>query len=238
MAGSRNCQYGRGWCSSKVPCFAERAPTARWRRLLVVQVGCVMTRLLHVVGLGGTVRTGSSSEQALRIAVAEAAVQGATTRVFTGAELERLPMYAPEAGDGGPMARELVDHLRQADGVIIASPGYHGSMSGLVKNALDYTEDMREDRLPYLTDRSVGLVVTAYGWQAAVTTLDALRAVVHALRGWVTPYGAAVNSLQTQFTDGVCSEPQVAEQLHTVADEVVRFAELASSRDRQALPES
>jgi FMN reductase len=194
-----------------------------------------MTRPLHVVGLGGTVRTGSSSEQALRIAVARAEAQGATTRVFAGAELVRLPMYAPEAGDGGPVARDLVDHLRRADGVIVASPGYHGSISGLVKNALDYTEDMRDDALPYLADRSVGLVVTAYGWQAAVTTLSALRAIVHALRGWVTPYGAAVNSLQTGFADGGCTEARVTEQLHTVADEVVRFADLVAVRHHQVL---
>jgi FMN reductase len=189
-----------------------------------------MTRPLHVVGLGGTVRTGSSSEQALRIAVARAAAQGASTRVFAGSELAALPMYAPETGDGGPVARDLVAHLRRADGVIVASPGYHGSISGLVKNALDYTEEMRDDALPYLADRSVGLVVTAYGWQASVTTLSALRAIVHALRGWVTPYGAAVNSLQTRFSDGVCGEPRVVEQLQTVADEVVRFAELVSAR--------
>jgi FMN reductase len=185
---------------------------------------------LHVVGLGGTVRPGSSSEQALRIAVARAEALGATSRVFAGAELAQLPMYSPEAGDGGPVARELVDELRRADGVIVTSPGYHGSISGLVKNALDYTEDMRADPLPYLADRSVGLIVTAYGWQASVTTLSALRAIVHALRGWVTPYGAAVNSLQTRFAEGVCGEPAVVDQLHTVADEVVRFAELVAAR--------
>ncbi|MHA6627240.1 NADPH-dependent FMN reductase [Pseudonocardia sichuanensis] len=194
-----------------------------------------MNRPLHVVGLGGTVRTGSSSEQALRIAVARAAAQGATTRVFASAELAQLPMYAPEAGDGGPVARDLVAHLRRADGVVVASPGYHGSISGLVKNALDYTEDMRDDALPYLADRSVGLIVTAYGWQAAVTTLSALRAIVHALRGWVTPYGAAVNSQQTGFADGCCSEVRVTEQLHTVADEVVRFADLVAARRHQVL---
>jgi FMN reductase len=189
-----------------------------------------VNRPLHVVGLGGTVRPGSSSEQALRIAVAHAEALGATARVFAGAELAQLPMYAPESADRGPVARELVEELRRADGVIVASPGYHGSISGLVKNALDYTEDMRDDPLPYLADRSVGLIVTAYGWQASVTTLSALRAIVHALRGWVTPYGAAVNSLQTRFVDGVCGEPAVVAQLHTVAGEVVRFADLVAAR--------
>jgi FMN reductase len=194
-----------------------------------------VSRPLHVVGLGGTVRPGSSSEQALRITMARAEASGATSRVFAGAELAQLPMYSPEAGDDGPVARELVDQLRRADGVVIASPGYHGSISGLVKNALDYTEDMRDDPLPYLADRSVGLVVTAYGWQASVTTLSALRAIVHALRGWVTPYGATVNSLQTRFADGICSEAKVVDQLHTVADEVVRFADLVGARRNEVL---
>ncbi|MFC4943106.1 NADPH-dependent FMN reductase [Pseudonocardia sp. GCM10023141] len=110
--------------------------------------GAPAGRPLHVVGLGGTVRAGSSSEQALRIAVDRAAQQGATTRVFGGAEPATLPTYSPERGDGGSVAHDLVAHLRRADGVVIASPGYHGSISGLVKNALDYTEDMRADPLP------------------------------------------------------------------------------------------
>ena len=68
----------------------------------------------------------------------------------------------------------------QADGIILGTPGYHGGLSGLVKNALDYTEDLRSDKRPYLEDRSVGCVVTAAGEQSAVTTLAALRCVVHA----------------------------------------------------------
>ena len=189
-----------------------------------------MTTPLHIVCIGGTVRPGSSSEQALRIAARRVEEQGATTRVFGGQELALLPMYSPEAGSGGPVAEELVAHLRRADGVIISSPGYHGSISGLVKNALDYTEDMREDASPYLADRSVGLVVAAYGWQAAVTTLTALRSIVHALRGWATPFGAAINSTQCTFADGTCSEPRVLEQLTVVADEVLRFADLVACR--------
>lgn len=188
-----------------------------------------MNRSRHVVCLGGTTRPGSSGEQALRIAARRAEKHGATTRVFGGDELSTLPMYSPEASERCDVARELVEHLRRADGVIIASPGYHGSISGLVKNALDYTEDMRDDPAPYLADRSVGLIVTAYGWQASVTTLSALRSIVHALRGWVTPFGAAVNSTQAHFSDAGCSDEKVTEQLHLVADEVVRFADLMAA---------
>jgi FMN reductase len=194
-----------------------------------------MSRPLHIVGLGGTTRPGSSSEQALRIALGRAEARGATTRVFGGAELAQLPMYSPEGTDRGPIARSLVEELRQADGVVISSPGYHGSISGLVKNALDYTEDMREDERPYLADRSVGLIVTAYGWQAAVTTLAGLRVVVHALRGWVTPYGSTVNSSMTAFIGGECTDPNVVGQLHKVADEVMRFGDLMTASNKDVL---
>lgn len=183
-------------------------------------------RPLHVVGIGGTTRPHSSSEEALRIALGHVQSGGATTRLFAGDELVRLPMYSPEQDFRNPVARELVSHLRSADAVIVSSPGYHGSVSGMVKNALDYTEDMRDDDKPYLADRAVGLIVTAYGWQASVTTLEALRSIVHALRGWVTPYGASVNSSDCRFLDGCCSDARVEEQLALVGTEVTRFARM------------
>jgi FMN reductase len=41
-------------------------------------------------------------------------------------------MYNPDDPERHTVARELVDHLRRADGIVVASPGYHGSLSGLV----------------------------------------------------------------------------------------------------------
>jgi FMN reductase len=96
---------------------------------------------------------------------------------------------------------------------------------------------MRDDARPYLADRAVGLIVTAYGWQASVTTLTALRSIVHALRGWVTPYGAGINSSECRFVDGVCDRPHVTEQLNTVGHEVVRFARLVAA-ERASAPVS
>ena len=47
---------------------------------------------------------------------------------------------------------------------------------------------------PYLADMPVGLIATAYGWQATGLTIAALRSIVHALRGWPTPFAAAINT--------------------------------------------
>ena len=178
-------------------------------------------RQIVIVGLGGTTRPGSSSERAVRHALNEAELLGARVRMFSGSEL-LLPMYAPENPDRSAGATALVEALRQADGVILASPGYHGSISGLLKNALDYTEDMRSDPLVYLERRAVGCIVCAAGWQAVGTTLTAMRSIVHALRGWPTPMGVGINTAAVRAFDagGACIESSVSVQLQTLAGRV------------------
>ena len=177
-----------------------------------------------IVGIGGTTRANSSTEKALRFALKVAEKDGAEVVMFDGPTIERLPHYAPERPERSPEAVELVDALRRAAGVIVATPGYHGTISGLVKNALDYTEDMREDERPYLSERPVGCIATGAGWQGTVTALEAVRTVVHTLRGWPTPLGAALNTAQPVFSpDGDPIDEKVAFQLTTVAQEVMQF---------------
>ncbi|SFT03016.1 NADPH-dependent FMN reductase [Saccharopolyspora flava] len=178
-----------------------------------------------VVGIGGSVRPDSQSERVLHAALEGAREAGAKVRAITGSDLD-LPFYDPHVTERSANAAELVEALRTADGVLIASPGYHGTVSGLVKNALDYVEDLRGDARPYLDGRAVGCIGTAYGWQATVTTLQALRSVVHALRGWPTPLGGAVNSAETRFdADGTCEDEKVTATLRTIGRQVVEFAE-------------
>ncbi|MBQ0928518.1 NADPH-dependent FMN reductase [Saccharopolyspora endophytica] len=178
-----------------------------------------------VVGIGGSVRPDSQSERVLHAALEGARESGAKVRAITGADLA-LPFYDPHVTDRSPLATELVEALRGADGVLISSPGYHGTVSGLVKNALDYVEDLRGDFRPYFDGRAVGCIGVAYGWQATVTTLQALRSVVHALRGWPTPLGGAVNSAETRFgPGGACDDEKVGATLRTIGRQVVEFAE-------------
>jgi FMN reductase len=136
-----------------------------------------------------------------------------------------LPIYDPTVPERSAGTQHLVSLLARSDGIIISSPGYHGSISGLVKNALDYVEDLRGDARPYLESRAVGCIVCAFGWQATGTTLVALRSVVHALRGWPTPLGVTLNSAVTKFADdGTCADPIVGAQLTMLAKQVVNFA--------------
>ena len=177
-----------------------------------------------VVGLGGTTVPGSSTERALQIALRAAEARGAQVQMFDGAFLACLPLYVPRAHQRTVEEAAFVDAVRRADGLLIASPGYHGSLSGLVKNALDLLEETAGDPRIYLSGVPVGLIATAYGPQATGGTIAALRTIVHALRGWPTPLAAAVNSAVSGVTDdGVWSDPAVTAQLSLVGEQVVDF---------------
>jgi FMN reductase len=179
---------------------------------------------VRIVAIGGSTKPMAASERALRIAGQAAEDAGADVTYVTGRSL-MIPIYDTESTDRTAETHTLVEAMRSADGVLIASPGYHGSVSGMVKNALDYAEDLRFDARPYLEHRAVGLISVAHGWQTAVGTLNQLRHVVHALRGWPTPLGVAINDAQGLIaSEGQESDPGVVRQLTTMADQVLDFA--------------
>jgi FMN reductase len=186
---------------------------------------CMSDRPL-IVGIGGTTRKDSTSERALRHALAIAARLGVATQLIDGAALPIEP-FDPSRPGRSVQATELVAALRRADGVIVATPSYHGSLSGLVKNALDFIEDLREDTRPYLEGRAVGCIVVADGPQAMGSTLIALRSIVHALRGWPTPYAVTIDAKARPFgADGLQPAADVDEALATVTQQVVEFARM------------
>jgi FMN reductase len=177
----------------------------------------------YIVGLGGTPRAGSSTQMAISLSLRAAEQLGADTLLLGGSDLD-LPAYTPGA-TLPPKAGKILAEIARADGIILGTPGYHGGISGLVKNALDYTEELKGDQRPYLEGRAVGCIVTAAGEQGAMTTLIALRSVVHALRGWPTPLGAAIVTSSPVFdAAGKCLSPRIETQLKLVAQQVFDFA--------------
>jgi FMN reductase len=183
----------------------------------------------RLVGIGGTTRVGSSGERIVRAVLAEAEALGAETRMFGGGELAALPHFAPEAPERSPEQRAFVEAVRQADGLVIGSPGYHGGVSGLVKNAIDLLEDLREDSRSYFDQRAVGLVVVAAGWQACGVTLQAMRGIVHAMRGWPTPLGITVNTVEQKPFDetGRLIHAGIAAQCRAQAEQILFLARAA-----------
>ncbi|MFX8512312.1 NAD(P)H-dependent oxidoreductase, partial [Acinetobacter baumannii] len=88
------------------------------------------------------------------LALKAAEARGAVTELFGGEHLARMPIFNPQEDSASPERDALVEAVRRADGLIIASPGYHGSISGLVKNALDSLEALRDDARPYFDGRA------------------------------------------------------------------------------------
>ena len=187
-----------------------------------------------VVGLGGGLKSGSATEQALEVALGGAQKMGARVELFGADDIMSLPLYLAEGWQKSPAAIRLIDLIRSADGLILASPGYHGSISGAVKNAIDYIEETARDARPYLSNIPVGLIGVAAGYQAAMGTLMTLRQIVHALRGWPTPLGVAINTRVTPLIDGSCDDSLIQQQLFTVGTQVAFLFRAADDATFQA----
>jgi len=178
-----------------------------------------------VVGIGGSPGPESVTGRLLRDCLALVEKAGARTELFDGDRLAELPIFTTHGLAPDPTSDALVEAVRRADAVVIATPGYHGAMSGLVKNALDHLESLREDERPYLDGRAVGAIVCSAGWQACGTALVSVRSAVHALRGWPTPFGVTVNSAEQQPDD-----PRVVGGLQILADQLMQFTDWQRAR--------
>ena len=177
-----------------------------------------------VVGIGGSMRVGSSTEAIVRAVLDALERFGARSVLYAGESL-LLPVYdqTPACAAAG---RSLVEDVRRADALVVGSPGYHGSISGLVKNVLDYLEELRDDDRPYLDGRPVACITTALGWQGAVNSLTSLRQVVHALRGWPTPFGLALNVEGGLLAeDGSYRDPVLRNSVATMAGQILDFTD-------------
>ena len=177
---------------------------------------------VRVVGLGGSLRPELTSRTALQAALDGAAGSGADTQLIWVRDLG-LPLYTAEHAPP-PAAERLAETVYRCDGLIWASPTYHGSVSGSFKNALDWLILLADRDPPYLTSKPIGLVTTAGGVQGlqAVNTMDF---IARSLRGWSVPLVLPVaQSWQSFDPDGHLKDEAVATQLRKLGSEVVRAA--------------
>lgn len=116
--------------------------------------------------------------------------KGFTTEVFSPAG-GHIPFFEyPSSGVPAPV-QQMCDVFCQADVHVWLTPLYHGSMTGVMKNCLDWLEMTSKHGSPYLTGKVVALVSWADGSQA-MQGINAMDAVAKALRAWVLPYSVPV----------------------------------------------
>lgn len=118
------------------------------------------------------------------------------------------------------LERFLAD-LRASDGIILGSPEIHGSVSGVLKNALDLT-----DR-GLFEGKMLGLIGVAGGRMGASETLSHLRAIGRSLHAWVVPNQVSIAAAEGAFdSDGEPLRPEVGDRLEAVGRQVAHFARL------------
>jgi FMN reductase len=191
---------------------------------------------LRVVGIGGTLREGSTSLGALRRALEAATEAGAQTELLDLRELA-LPMYEPgrPPGDYGPEVSTFVEAVRGADALILSTAAYHGTLAGVTKNALDFMQFLARDERPYLDGRVVGLISTAGGERAAANTTDAMVHVVHALRGVVAPSIVTIPKVwQRSGGEGNITDEGYGKRLDKLGKLIVEMAKGLNQENRRA----
>ena len=180
---------------------------------------------INVVGIGGAIREGSTSDTALGWMARELEERGAHVTVFKGRDID-FPLYDP-TGASEPDGRltAYLEAVRTCDALMISTPVYHGGPSGLVKNAIDHLQPLMTDERPYLTGRAVCCIAAGGGLPGAVASLSAMRDVIHALRGWPTPMQVPINASSHPFDDqGQCADPKLDRTLTAALDDLVGFA--------------
>src|SRR5215212_10022412 len=165
-----------------------------------------MKNTFNVLGVAGSTRQSSYSTRALKIALEHAKKYGAEVRLV---ELSStvLPLYDPSAS-----ASKEVEHAAEAiawaDAFILASPDYHGSMSGALKNFLDHFYEEFAGKL-------FGYVVASH--EKGLTVMDQMRTAVRQCYGWSMPYGVSINGEQDFGPDGEMSNARLAKRLQMIS---------------------
>ena len=181
-----------------------------------------MERKIRIVGVGGSLSKNSTSLAALKLALQGAADAGAEVELIDVATLN-LPFYSPE-GEAPEAARRLAESVSQADGLLWASPLYHGTISGSFKNAIDWLQLLGRREPAYLTDKVVGLISTA-GGAHGVQAVNTMQAIVHALRGISVSRFVPIPRAWQVFGDaGTIKDAQFEGQLKLLGAEVVELA--------------
>ena len=171
--------------------------------------------MTKIVGIGGSLRNDSYSMQALHLALERTKALGADVEVL---DLRQMTLPFCDGGDGYPDHPDvavLQNTVKQADGLILATPEYHGSVSGVIKNALDL---MSFDEL---SGKVAGLI-SVLGGQANSNALNELRLIIRWVHGWVIPEQIAIGQAWQAFApDGTLKDEKLAKRFDQFAKSLV-----------------
>lgn len=159
---------------------------------------------------------------ALEVALRGASDARAVTRLIDLREYELAFVTAVDGEEQRlPDVQRLRGELRAADGIILGTPEYHGSFSGVLKNALDL---MGFDEFE---GKMVGLVGVSGGRMGAYDAINSLRNIGRVLHAWVIPQQVSIPEAWKAFDEtGRMKDTRLEERVRQVGSEVAKFARL------------
>ena len=176
--------------------------------------------VIRVIGLVGSLRAKSTTRMAVQYALQAAEQEGAKVEVLDLATYN-LPFLGREKEEGNVNCVERFRaDLRAADGIILGSPEIHGSISGVLKNALDLASSKEFE------GKMVGLVGVAGGRMGATESLSHLRTIGRSLHAWVVPNQASIGDSDEAFDRQGNPIPEIGDRLKSVGRQVAHFARL------------
>ncbi len=180
---------------------------------------------LKIVGLPGSLSDSSATREAVAIALEGAEQRGAETSLIDLREYDLPFEGAPDTGSAADVER-LLSQVREADGVILGTPEYHGGYSGVLKNALDL---MGFDEFQ---GKMVGLVAVSGGALGGTGPLLSLRNVCRTVHAWVVPNQVGIPFARKAFENGLSDS--MVRRLQGVGEQVAKFASLHQSPEAKA----
>ena len=165
--------------------------------------------MLRILGISGSLRRDSHNTNLLR-AAAELLPPGVELEVFDG--LREVPPYDADLDvePADPAVARLREAIAGADGVLIATPEFNGSIPGVLKNALDWASRPFPDSA--LRGKPVAVVGASTGLFGAVWAQAETRKVLGVIGADVIDAEVPVGQADTAFADGelVDGEAQAA----------------------------
>lgn len=173
--------------------------------------------MVKVVGILGSLRQDSYSALALQQAKQRIEALGGEVEI-----LDLREMNLPFCNGGSeypeyPDVETLRDKVKAADGLILATPEYHGSLSGVLKNALDLMS------LEHLSDKVTGLI-SVLGGQSNSNALNDMRIIVRWVHGVVIPEQIAIGQAWQAFNgEGDLQDSKLGERFDGFAQSLIDY---------------
>lgn len=191
----------------------------------MLYVESVTTDAFRLLGVSGSLREKSRTALALRLLLDFAKEHGAETRTLDLRTVE-LPLYRPDGPGGSAAELRLGADMKWASGVVLASPDYHGSMSGTMKNFLDYNWEECAGKV-------FGYVCSSH--EKGLTVMDQLRTVVRQCYGWSMPYGLSFDGRADFDAEGKLKNDKIEARLRMMARDLVIYGTLIHEQFRSDL---